>query len=58
MKRNKSYYSEEHGYVCDCRPSVEPYEMLCDLCQQYLEQEDMDDETMESTDERGEREEE
>ena len=56
MKRNRSYFSDDHGYVCDCRPSTEPYEMLCWCCQQVKE--DMDDETMESTDERGEGEEE
>lgn len=35
MKQNRNYYSEEHGYVCDCQPSREPYEQLCWCCQQY-----------------------
>jgi len=53
-KRNRAYYSDEHGYVCDCRRSEEPYEMLCHICQEYLDtQEEMLDETMESIDEDG-----
>ena len=59
MNQNRNYYSEEHGYVCDCRPSTEPYEQLCWCCQQYVDnlksyEEDIDDEIMESTDERRE----
>lgn len=52
IKPNRAYYSDEHGYVCDCRKSYEPYEMLCWICQQSIdEQEAMLDETMESDDE-------
>lgn len=53
-KRNRAYYSDEHGYVCDCRRTEDPYEMLCWICQEYVdEQEDILDETMESDDEDG-----
>lgn len=38
--KNKAYYSEEHGYVCDCRPSYEKYEDLCWICQERIEEED------------------
>lgn len=53
-KPNRAYYNEEHGYVCDCRKSYDSYEVLCWICQEYLdEQEAMLDETMESIDEDG-----
>lgn len=54
IKPNRAYYSDEHGYVCDCRRSCEPYEKLCWICQEYLDaQEEMLDETMEPIDEDG-----
>jgi len=61
IRRNAYGYSEEHGYVCDCLRSRDPYEMLCPSCQNYVdaqqEEEAMLDETMESDDEDGAREE-
>lgn len=38
-RQNRSYYSDEHGYVCDCRRSIEPYEQLCPQCQDYVDSE-------------------
>jgi hypothetical protein len=57
IKPNRAYYSDEHGYVCDCSRSRDPYEMLCWICQEYVDaqrqEEAMLDETMESIDEDG-----
>lgn len=57
IRRNSYGFSEEHGYVCDCLRSVDPYEMLCPVCQEYVitqqQEEAMLDETMESDDEGG-----
>lgn len=57
IRRNSYGFSEEHGYVCDCLRSTDPYEMLCPICREYVDEhreaEEMLDETMESTDEDG-----
>lgn len=44
---NKAYYSDEHGYVCDCNRHHDDYDTLCPLCQERVdnEQEDDDDDT-------------
>jgi hypothetical protein len=48
-KAKKCYYSDEHGYVCDCRRSLDDYETLCWSCKEYVdnqrEEEDNDDDT-------------
>lgn len=46
-KPNKAYYSDEHGYVCDCNRRHDDYDTLCPLCQERVdnEQEDDDDDT-------------
>lgn len=38
-RRNRCYYSDDHGYVCDCRKRDEPYEQLCPLCQEQVDAE-------------------
>lgn len=50
MRQNRVYYDDMFGYVCDCRPSTEPYEKLCYICQQYVDirrEEDEDEQTEE-----------
>ena len=37
-RQNKAYYSDEHGYVCDCRRSIDDYETLCPNCQDYVDE--------------------
>lgn len=46
-KPNKCYYSDEHGYVCDCLLHRDGYENLCPMCQQKEDEkeEDNDDDT-------------
>lgn len=55
--RNSYGFSDEHGYVCDCLRSSDPFEILCPICQEYViakqKGEIILDETMESDDEDG-----
>ena len=55
IRRNSYGFSDEHGYVCDCLRSSDPFEILCPICQEYViakrKGEIILDETMESDDE-------
>lgn len=57
IRRNSYGFSDEHGYVCDCLRSSDPFEILCPICQEYIiakqKGEIILDETMESDDEGG-----
>jgi hypothetical protein len=33
----RAYYSDAHGYVCDCHYKTDPYDTLCFICQQYVD---------------------
>jgi hypothetical protein len=43
-KPNKAYYSDEHGYVCDCRRSMDDYETLCWICKEAVDDQQEEDE--------------
>jgi hypothetical protein len=47
----RAYYSDAHGYVCDCRVKDDAYEDLCFICKDRVdtkrleEEEDTDDDS-------------
>ena len=43
-KPNKAYYSDEHGYVCDCRRKDDAYEDLCFICREYVDNQRLEEE--------------
>ena len=43
-KPNRAYYSDEHGYVCDCRRSLDDYETLCWMCKTAVDNQREEDE--------------